>query len=101
MAFSCTRAGGYSALRPTAPQFIATPNVPTENNHKFAVCVQNTDYAASLILRKLYQVLPDDTAAAHGYLRLVDESGEDYLYPDTWFSPIELPETLKQSLLTA
>jgi len=72
-----------------------------EKDHKFVVCVQNTDYAASLILHKLYQVLPDDVAATHKYLRIVDESGEDYLYPENWFAPIGLPQAVEEALLTA
>ncbi len=72
-----------------------------EKDHKFVVCVQNTDYGASLILHKLYQVLPDDKAATHGYLRIVDESGEDYLYPENWFAPIELPQAVEEALLAA
>lgn len=67
----------------------------------FVVCVQNTDYAASLILHKLYAVMPDDTAATHGYLRVIDESGEDYLYPENWFAPIELPQAVEEALLAA
>lgn len=67
----------------------------------FVVCVQNTDYGASLILRKLYEVLPDDDAASDGYLRVIDESGEDYLYPENWFAPIELPQAVEEALLAA
>jgi len=47
----------------------------------FAVCVKNEGYSVSLEPRKLYQVLPDEDGAADGYLRIVDESGEDYLFP--------------------
>ncbi len=49
------------------------------SEHKFVVCVRNDGYGASLELRKLYEILPDE-AAAHGQIRIVDESGEDYLY---------------------
>ena len=72
-----------------------------EQNHKFVVCVQNKDYGVSLELRKLYEVLPDDDAASEGYLRVIDESGEDYLYPENWFAPIELPQAVEAALLTA
>ena len=68
---------------------------------KFAVCVNNTDYAASLELHKIYRVLPDEDAAADGDIRVIDESGEDYLYPAEWFVPIELPQAVEKSLLRA
>ena len=50
---------------------------------RFVVCVKNKQYGASLELRKLYQVIPDNSAAKHKQLRVIDESGEDYLYPGT------------------
>ncbi|PYS93534.1 MAG: hypothetical protein DMF64_04855 [Acidobacteria bacterium] len=68
---------------------------------KFAVCVNNTDYAASLELHKIYRVLPDEDAALEGDIRVIDESGEDYLYPAEWFVPIELPQAVEKSLLQA
>ena len=68
---------------------------------KFAVCVRNEEYEASLELHKIYRVLPDDEAAADGDLRVVDESGEDYLYPEDWFVFIELRRALEKSLLRA
>ncbi len=52
---------------------------------KFAVCVDNRDYPASLELHGLYRVLPDEHAEAYGEIRVVDESGEDYLYPAEYF----------------
>ena len=66
---------------------------------RFAVCIQNTDYEASLELRKLYRILTADEAP--GFLRIVDESGEDYLYPEAYFVAVDLPETLKNVLLQA
>ena len=66
---------------------------------KFAVCVKNTGYPASLELHKIYRVLRDDDAAADGDLRIVDESGEDYLYPADWFAAIDLPRRVRTSLL--
>ena len=66
----------------------------------FAVCVSNSDYPASLELHKIYQLLPDDDAADDGDVRVVDESGEDYLYPAECFATIELPKTVAQSVLT-
>lgn len=68
---------------------------------RFAVCVNNSDYPVSLELHKIYRVLPDPDAAADGDLRVVDESGEDYLYPADYFVLIELPQAVKRSLLRA
>ena len=68
---------------------------------RFVVCVNNADYPASLELHKIYRVIPDDDADAHGDVRLVDESGEDYLYPASWFIAIEPPLAVKESLLHA
>lgn len=68
---------------------------------QFAVCINNADYPASLELHKIYRVLPDEDAAADGDLRVIDESGEDYLYPADWFVEMELPETVAQSFLRA
>ena len=63
------------------------------NTTTFAVCIQNAGYEASLELRKIYEVLPDDAAAQHGLLRVIDESGEDSLFPQEFFAPIQLPES--------
>src|SRR6266850_4496953 len=68
---------------------------------KFAVCINHADYPASLELHKLYRVLPDEDAAADGDLRVVDESGEDYLYPAAYFVFVELPRSVEKSLLRA
>ena len=58
---------------------------------KFLLCVDNEGYQASLEVRKLYENLPDKEAERHNQLRIVDESGEDYLYPSDFFLPIRLP----------
>ena len=58
----------------------------------YVVCVKNEGYEASLELRKIYRLLPDEKASDVGMVRVVDESGEDYLYPKDYFVPIELPE---------
>lgn len=55
------------------------------------VCIDNTGYPASLERRKLYEILPDATAAAHDQVRIIDESGEDYLYPAALFVTVHLP----------
>jgi len=67
----------------------------------FAVCINNEGYAASLEIGKIYQILLDDDADSHGYLRVIDESGEDYGYSKDRFFPIQIPEELKQTLLKA
>ncbi len=68
---------------------------------KFAVCINNEGYPASLELRKIYQVVPDEKAAQHNLVRVVDESGEDYLYPERFFVPIELPQAAEEAFLHA
>ncbi|MDP3740112.1 MAG: hypothetical protein Q8R02_22195 [Hyphomonadaceae bacterium] len=67
----------------------------------FAVCVRNDGYPASLELRKIYEVLADPDAAKHDQLRVIDESGEDYLYPVGYFAPIELTPSLRRAVLAA
>ena len=69
-------------------------------NASFVVCVGNDD-CEDLEIRKIYQVLPDEAAAADGLVRVVDESGEDYLYPATLFLQIELPQAIEKALLPA
>lgn len=59
--------------------------------HRFAVCIKNGSYEASLEPRKIYRVLDDPEAEAKSLLRVVDESGEDYLFPAEMFVPIEVP----------
>ncbi|MCK4763034.1 MAG: hypothetical protein KAW12_12630 [Candidatus Aminicenantes bacterium] len=68
---------------------------------KYVVCVGNKGYPASLELKKLYETLPDADAESHGLIRVVDESGEDYLYPGTLFLPIEVSETITYALAKA
>ena len=65
----------------------------------FVVCVRNEGYEASLERRKIYQALGDRDAAAHGQIRVIDESGEDYLYPAKYFSNIDLPPTVRRAVL--
>jgi len=59
---------------------------------RFAICVRNKDYEASLELRKLYPVLEDEFGAQHGMIRVIDESGEDYLFPNEYFVAVSLPQ---------
>lgn len=64
---------------------------------RFALCIRN-DGCDDLELRKVYQVIPDPDAAKEGYIRIIDESGEDYLYPIDYFVPIELPTNAAKAL---
>ncbi len=68
---------------------------------QFAICLDNDGYPASLEVGKLYRVIPDDEAVAHGYLRVIDESGEDYAFTASRFHVIELPLAVGQVLLSA
>ena len=68
---------------------------------QFVVCVKNKDYQASLELRKLYQVVADDAATKHHQVRVIDESGEDYLYPEEYFVPVELFQAAEKAVLRA
>lgn len=72
-----------------------------EKESRFAVCMNNTEYPASLELHKIYRVLPDDDAAVDGDVRVIDESGENYLYPADYSVMIELPKAIEKSLLRA
>ena len=73
----------------------------TSRKRRFVVCIQNHGYVASLERRKIYEVLPDSGAAKHRLLRIVDESGEDYLYPAEFFAPITLPQKTSVALTLA
>ncbi|MBI3325634.1 MAG: hypothetical protein HYZ81_02880 [Nitrospinae bacterium] len=66
---------------------------------RFAVCIKNTDYPASLELYKIYRILPDDEAAKDEDVRVIDESGEGYLYPADYFAVIDVPKTVEQAIL--
>ena len=68
---------------------------------KFVVCLKNDGYEVSLERRKIYQALPDPEAAKHRQIRVIDESGEDYLFPQSFFAPIELPQTIRRAVLAA
>jgi hypothetical protein len=68
---------------------------------QFAICVENDGYAASLELWKVYRMLPDEKAEPHGMIRVVDESGEDYLYSEASFVPITLPAQVADAILAA
>ena len=65
---------------------------------RFVVCVKNKGYAASLELRKLYQVVSDESAAKLHQIRVIDESGEDYLYPEEYFVAVQLPQAAEKAV---
>ena len=69
-----------------------------QNSFGFAVCIDNDGYLASLEKGKLYRVIKDPKASAHGLIRVVDESGEDYAYSSDRFLPIKVPEAVKKAL---
>jgi len=73
-------------------------NLPTS---RFLICVDNKGYSVSLEKRKLYMALPDAMALKHGQVRVIDESGEDYLYPKSLFLPITIPQSLRKAILKA
>lgn len=68
---------------------------------RFAVCVKNRGYEAALERNKIYVLLSDADAAKDGDVRVIDESGEDYLYPAAWFIAVELPKAVELALLKA
>lgn len=65
------------------------------------ICVGNKGYGASLELRKIYQVIPDKAALKLHQLRIIDESGEDYLYPADYFVPVHLPQAVERAIRRA
>ena len=72
--------------------------MPKNKQKQFVLCVKNED-AEDLDMRKVYEVLPDRKASQDGYLRVIDESGEDYLYPESYFVAITLPAAAQEALL--
>ena len=68
---------------------------------RFLICVENKGYVVSLEKRKIYVSLSDPAAIKHGQVRVIDESGEDYLYPKSLFLPITIPESLQKAILKA
>ena len=67
--------------------------------NKFLVCINNTGYEASLEVRKLYENIPDKEAESHDQVRIIDESGEDYLYPAGYFAPVRLLTETRNKIL--
>ena len=68
---------------------------------QFGLCLNNEGYTASLEVGKVYRVIPDDEAAVHSYIRVIDESGEDYAYTADRFHLIQLPIAVERALLSA
>ena len=68
---------------------------------RYVVCIKNEGYPASLEVRKIYRVLPDVRAAKHQMLRVIDESGEDYLFPADYFAPIQVPPVAAKAFALA
>jgi hypothetical protein len=72
-----------------------------ETKTQFVICVKNEEYPASLQLWKVYRVLADEKAARRNLIRVIDESGEDYLFSASYFVPVELPQAVEAALLAA
>lgn len=68
---------------------------------RFALCIDNGEYVVCLQIRKLYEVLPDSDAERLGQIRVIDESGEDYLYPRSYFLELDLPASVEEALRRA
>jgi hypothetical protein len=68
---------------------------------KFAICTDDSGFKVSLEIRKLYQILPDKKANLMGQFRVIDESGEDYLYPSSYFVPVDLPASVANQVVHA
>jgi hypothetical protein len=75
--------------------------VTTASHGRFLLCVNNANYPASLEVRKVYAAVPDAEAESTGFVRVIDESGEDYLYPQDLFVALELPQAAAEAVLTA
>lgn len=71
------------------------------SKHHFVICVNSRGYAASLEPRKLYEFIPDELAHKHNQIRIIDESGDDYLYPDHLFVSVDLSEQIEKAILVA
>ncbi len=67
---------------------------------RFVVCIDNAGYPASLELHKIYRALSDDVASAEGDIRVIDDSGEDYVYPASRFMDVTLPTTIQEAILS-
>lgn len=73
----------------------------SKTKRQFFLCIRNDDYAASLQVRTVYAAVSDPEAESHGMLRIVDESGEDYLFPASLFVPVDLPKVAEKVIAGA
>ena len=73
----------------------------TMNSHQLVICIKNEEYSASLEKRKIYESLPDPEARKHRQIRVIDESGEDYLYPEEYFIYVKLPKNIEEAIIKA
>jgi len=78
-----------------------SPKKRAHGASQYAVCVKNDDYPASLEIRKLYQMVADEKSGALGLVRIIDESGGDYLYPAHYFVPVRLPRAVERAVRLA
>lgn len=69
--------------------------------HTLVLCLRNVGYEASLERRKIYAAIPDAVAAKHRQIRVIDESGEDYLFPANFFAAVALPQAVRRALLAS
>jgi hypothetical protein len=85
--------------RKSTRSIVSSTNVKCEAG--FVICIANNGYGASLELRKIYQIIPDERAAALHQIRVIDESGEDYLYPQGYFVAVQLPQAVERAVRQA
>jgi hypothetical protein len=94
-----------TGTKPMASERKNTRSSASSTNMKseaqYVICVGNKGYAASLELRKIYQVVPDKAGLKHDQIRVIDESGEDYLYPADYFVPVRLPQAVERAVRRA
>lgn len=67
------------------------------NGPDYVVCISNAGYKASLVVRRIYRTITDSDAAKRGLIRVVDESGEDYLFPEKLFAEIAVPKAVERA----
>ena len=72
--------------------------MPGTLKRRFVICVRNDDHPESLDIRRVYRLLQDAAAEKDGFLRVIDETGEDYLYPRDWFVPVDVPKPAAEIL---